>query len=350
MASMPTHPAQPGQHPDPWPEARSLPDLCPTPKNHPEHHLPPGQPPRGLAPPPTPLCAPVPGRQKGLFTHLCGLCQLPPIAQRSRCLWPPVLGAKTPWGGGPGHAGASTSSTTITGLVDHAVSSSACSGLGLRPRGLWRRQCPACAAWAPSPGQPKPQHRHFSRPRRDCGEDWEAGPPAPESGRELPRSGAQGDSHRQEASPASMSPRPEQTAEGAAHNGRRTPARARVRALSACVTCACQGVRPTARGPAGGRQCDSCVSTANTVRRGAPERARGSREGRAAAPAHSAQPPLQRREGGPPLGAAAPALQHERVDLGRAGGGARQAVPSRDLLQSLVVAHSWGGAGEGRGQ
>ena len=72
-------------------------------------------------------------------------------------------------------------------------------------------------------------------------------------------------------------------------------------------------------------------------------------EGGVEAPAGCVQRLLQRSEGGPLLGAAPPALQHERIDLGRAGRRARQPVPPGDLLQGLVVAQSWRGATRGLG-
>lgn len=68
-----------------------------------------------------------------------------------------------------------------------------------------------------------------------------------------------------------------------------------------------------------------------------------SREGGVEAPVDGAQRRLQHGKGRPLLRAAFPARQHERVGLGGAGGRAWKPVPSLDLLQRLVVAHSWGG-------
>lgn len=72
-----------------------------------------------------------------------------------------------------------------------------------------------------------------------------------------------------------------------------------------------------------------------------PQQPGWSHEGRVEATADGTQLLLQHGEGRPLLGAVLPALQHEQVDLSRASCWARQAVPSHDLLQRLVVAHSW---------
>lgn len=81
-----------------------------------------------------------------------------------------------------------------------------------------------------------------------------------------------------------------------------------------------------------------------------PQQPGWSHEGRVEATADGTQLLLQHGEGRPLLGAVLPALQHEQVDLSRASCWARQAVPSHDLLQRLVVAHSWGSRGEGLGR